>query len=149
MRTLRIVTTVASCFVALAFSFSAPEPKRSENANAYPHGTTTCMEGSNGPGVELFLKQDSRCEGKVSYPYLEVDAREWPIHKSIRIGAENWAFRCLNPKESCEQALSGNVIFDHVEGNLENGTDGSYELRFSGGRSETGHFKVDCGIPCG
>ena len=78
MRTLWRITTVASCFVALAFS--APEPKRSENSNAYPHGTWTCMEGSNGPGVGLLFKQDSRCEGKVSYPYLEVDVRPFSPH---------------------------------------------------------------------
>lgn len=142
------VMTGVSCFIALAFSFSAPEPKRSENANDYPHGTATCLEGDNGPGVQLSLKQDSRCESKVSYPYLELDIRERPIHRSISIGSDNWAFKCPNPKEGCEQALSGTIVFDHIEGNLENGTDGSYELRFSGGRSETGHFKVDCSAPC-
>lgn len=148
MRTPWAVMTGASCFIALAFSFSAPEPKRSEDANAYPHGTANCLEGDNGPGVQVLLKQDSRCEGKVSYPYLELNIRERSIHRSISIGSENWAFKCPNPKEACEQALSGTIVFDHVEGNLENGTDGSYELRFGGGRSETGHFKVDCSAPC-
>jgi hypothetical protein len=148
VRTPWTVMTGVSCFIALAFSFSAPEPKRSENANGYPHGTATCLEGDNGPGVQLSLKQDSRCESKVSYPHLELDIRERPIHRNISIGSENWAFKCPSPKEGCEQALSGTIVFDHLEGNLENGTDGSYELRFSGGRSETGHFKVDCSAPC-
>lgn len=147
MRTLWRVTTVASC--SIAFAFSSLEPKWSENATAYPHGTTTCLDGDNGPGIQLFLKQDSRCEGKVSYPYLEVDVRERPIRKSIKIGPDNWAFRCSNPKESCEQAVSGSVVFDHIEGNLENGTDGKYELGFSHGMSESGRFKVDCTVPCG
>ena len=52
MRTPRTVTTVASCFVALAFSFCAPEPKRSENANAYPRlkaWTRFCRSGRPHP----------------------------------------------------------------------------------------------------
>ena len=109
MRTLRTVTTVASCFVALAFSFSLPEPKRSENASAYPHGTTTCLEGSNGPGVELFLKQDSRCEGKVSYPHLEVDVRERPIPKSIRIGAR----RQVSPRSAAATVYNQEPVAVH------------------------------------
>jgi hypothetical protein len=83
---------------------------------------------------------------------LEVDIREQPItvHKSISIGTENWAFRCTNPKESCEQALSGNIVFDHVEdtSTKEIHTDGYYELRFNSGRSESGLFKVGCIAPC-
>ena len=86
-------------------------------------------------------------EGGVSYPYLELDVRERPIPKSIRIGADNWGFKCPSPRESCIQAVSGSVVFDHFEGNLENGTDGFYELKFSGGTSES-RFKVDYGMPC-
>ena len=117
MRTPWTVTIVVSCFIAFALSSSAREQKRSANANAYPYGTTTCLEGDKGPGLQLFLKQYSRCEGEVSYPYLEVDIREQPIsvHQRIGIGAKNWAYRCRSPKESCEQALSGIVVFDHFE----------------------------------
>ena len=144
---------VISGVIALAFSSSAGEPKRSANGNAYPYGTRTCLQGDKGPGVQLFLKQYRRCEGKVSQPYLELDIREQPIpvHESISIGPKNWAFRCPNPKESCEQALSGNVVFDHLEDTSRKGiqTDGYYELRFSNGRSESGLFKVECTAPCG
>lgn len=152
MRTHSILPTVASCFIAVALVSSASDQKRPVNANAYPYGTTTCLQGDKGPGVQLFLKQYKRCEGKVSQPYLELDIREQPIpvHESISIGAQNWAFRCPNPKESCEQALSGNVVFDHLEETSGKGiqTDGYYELRFSSGRSESGLFKVDCIAPC-
>jgi hypothetical protein len=145
-------TIVVSCVITLAFSSSAGEPKRSANGNAYPYGTTTCLQGDKGPGVQLFLKQYKRCEGKVSQPYLELDIREQsiPVHESISIGAQNWAFRCPNPKESCEQALSGSVVFDHFEDTSGKGiqTDGYYELRFSSGRSESGLFKVGCTAPC-
>jgi hypothetical protein len=97
--------------------------------------------------------QNRRCEGKVSCPYLEVDITEEPIsvHKNFSIGADNRAFRCGNAKESCEQAVSGEVIFDHFEDisgkNLQ--TDGYYELKFSTERSESGLFKVTCFAPCG
>ena len=153
MRTHRIVIVVTSCFIAVVLCLSATERKQPLDANAYPYGTTTCLQGVKGSGVQLFLKQRRRCEGKVSQPYLEVDIREQPIsiHKSISIGPENWAFRCLNPKESCEQALSGNVVFDHFEDPSGKGiqTDGYYELRFSSGRTESGLFEVDCIAPCG
>lgn len=153
MRTHWAATILISCLIALAFSLSAREPKGSVNANAYPYGTTTCLQGIDGPGLRLFLRQDRRCEGKVSPPYLEMDVREQPIsiHKSISIGADYRAFRCLNPKESCEQAQSGTVVFDHFEDTSGKGiqTDGYYELKFSTGRTESGLFKVDCIAPCG
>ena len=100
MRTHWTVTIVVSCVIKLAFSLAAGEPKRSANGNAYPR-TTTCLEGDKGPGLQLFLKQYSRCEGKISHPYLEVDIREQPIpvHQNISIGAENWAFRCTSEKD--------------------------------------------------
>jgi hypothetical protein len=152
MRTHSILTTVASCFIAVALVSSASDQKRPINSSAYPYGATTCLQGDKGPGVQLFLKPHRRCEGKVSQPYLEVDIREQPIpaHKSISIGAENWAFRCLNPNDSCEQALSGNIMFDHLEDTSGKRiqTDGYYELRFRSGRSESGLFKVDCIGPC-
>jgi hypothetical protein len=82
-----------------------------------------------------------------------MDVREQPIsiHKSISIRADNRAFRCPNPKESCEQAQSGTVVFDHFEDTSGKGiqTDGYYELKFSTGRTESGLFKVDCIAPCG
>jgi hypothetical protein len=152
VRTHRIVTAAVSCFVAIAVSLSAREPKPS-NADAYSHGTTTCLQGGDGPGVRLFL-ENAHCEGKVSYPHLELNIRELPIsiHKTFSIGADNWAFRCPNPKESCQQALAGQVVFDHFEENAGREsprTNGYYELRFSWGKSERGHFSVDCPAPCG
>ena len=129
------------------------QPQRgSENVNAYSHGETTCLQGDEGPGICLRLRQDSHCEGRTSYPYLEIDLRELPItvRKSITIGADNWAFRCADPKESCEQALGGKIVFDHFEetAGKEIRTDGSYDLRFRTG-VESGHFEVDCRGPCG
>ena len=98
------------------------------------------------------MRQNSRCEGRVSHPYLEIDIRELPIvvHKSITIGENNWAFRCPNPKESCEQSLGGKIVFDHFEETAGEKiqTDGNYELRFKTVR-ESGHFRVDCRGPCG
>ena len=82
MRTHWIVPIVAFCFMAVAFCLSAREQKRPVNANAYPYGTTTCLQGNQGPGVQLFLKQYRHCEGQVSQPYLEVDIREQPISSS-------------------------------------------------------------------
>jgi hypothetical protein len=106
VRTHRIVTAVVSCFVAVAVSLSAREPKPPA-ADFYSHGTTTCLQGGDGPGIRLYL-ENAHCEGKVSYPHLELDIRELPIsvHKSITIGRDNWAFRCPTPKDSCQQALS-------------------------------------------
>jgi len=79
--------------------------------------------------------------------------RELPIsvHKSITIGPDNWAFRCPTPKDSCQQALSGQVVLDHFEENAGREiprTDGYYELRFNSGGSESGRFIVDCLAPC-
>ncbi len=153
MRAQRIVIVATSCFVAVVLCLSATERKPPVDANAYPYGTATCLQGDKGTGVRLFLQQHRHCEGNVSHPYLEVDIREQPIsiHKSTSIGSENWAFRCLNPKKSCEQALSGSLVFDHFEDPSGKGLpmDGCYELRFSSGGTESGLFKVDCIAPCG
>jgi len=97
--------------------------------------------------------QNRRCEGGVSCPYLEVDITKKPIpvHKSISIGSDNRALRCRNAKDSREQAVSGDVIFDHFESISGKSiqTDGYYELKFSTGRSESGLFTVTCFAPCG
>ena len=79
------ITSGVFCFVAVAVSLSAREPERP--ANVYPYGTTTCLQGNDGPGLRLFLKQRRSCEGKLSYPYLELHIKEQPIsvHKSITI----------------------------------------------------------------
>lgn len=152
MRTHCTVTIAVVCIIAIALSLSARETKASVNANAYSHGETTCLQGNDGPGVRLRLRQNSRCEGRISYPYLEIDIRELPVaaHKSITIGADNWAFKCRDPKESCEQSLSGKIVFDHFEDTAgkEIQTDGYYELKFRTS-TESGHFKVDCLAPCG
>lgn len=152
MRTRWSETALSSCLVALAVMSSGREQKPAD-ANGYPYGETTCLQGNSGTGLRLFLMQNRSCEGDISCPYLEVDITEKPIpvHKSISIRADNRAFRCRNAKESCEQAFSGEVIFDHFEDlsgkSLQ--TDGYYELKFSTGKSESGLFKVTCFAPCG
>ena len=146
------LTALSSCLVALAVTSSGREPNAAD-AGGYPYGETTCLQGNSGAGMRLFLTQNRRCEADVAYPHLEVDIAEEPIpvHKSISIAAHNRAFRCRNAKESCEQAVSGDVIFDHFEdiSGKSIQTDGYYELKFSTGRSESGLFKVTCFAPCG
>jgi len=153
LRTLWIVATALACFTAIALSVAAPKAKQSESMPAYSHGTTGCLQGNDGPGVRLRLRQSSRCEGNVLYPYLEIDVRQLPIsvHKKITIGPDNWAFSCPGPKQSCEQSSSGEIMFNHLDeaSGRDIQTDGLYELRFSNGRSEKGRFKVDCTAPCG
>jgi hypothetical protein len=148
-----IVTASVIWVIAIALSLSARETKGSVNANTYSHGETTCLQGDDGHGLRLRLRQAGRCEGRVAYPYLEIDIRELPIavRKSITIGADNLAFRCPDTNESCEQSLSGHVMFDHLgdANGKETQTDGSYELRFRDGHTESGHFNVDCRPPCG
>jgi hypothetical protein len=151
VRTHWIVTAVVSGSVAVAVSLSAREPRPS-NSDTYSHGTTTCLQGVDGPGIRLYL-ENAHCEGKVSYPHLELDIRELPIsaHKNISIGANNGAFKCPTPKESCQQALAGKIVFDPFEENAGTEiprTDGYYELRFNNGKSESGHFRVDRLAPC-
>ena len=55
MRTHRIVTAVVSCFVAVAVSLSAREPKPPA-ADSYSHGTTACLQGGDGPGIRSTWK---------------------------------------------------------------------------------------------
>lgn len=149
---MRVVIT-AAWLCSIAIFLLAGDTKDSAHPNAYSHGTTTCLEGSNGPGLQLQLRQTARCEESWQvYPHLEIDIRERPIrvHRSVIIGPENWAFRCLDPKESCEQALSGKLVFEHFEekaGKKLPLTDGYYELRFRSGM-EQGRFTVDCSAPC-
>ncbi len=51
-----IVPIVASCFIAVALCSSAREQKGPVNTNAFLHGTTTCLQGDKGPGVQLLLE---------------------------------------------------------------------------------------------
>ena len=152
MRTHLGGTIAGVCFIAIVLSSSARETGGSESASTYSHGEKTCLQGTDGPGVLLRLSKSRRCERRVSYPYLEVDIRELPIaaHRGITIGADNWAFKCPDPKESCEQALGGTIVLDHFEetAGKEIQTDGSYHLKFRTGL-ESGHFRVDCLAPCG
>ena len=145
-------TALSSCLIALALMSSGRESKAAD-ANGYPYGETTCLQGNSGTGLRLFLMQNRHCEGDVSSPYLEVDITEKPIpvHKSITIGSDNRALRCRNAKDSCEQVASGEVIFDHIESISGKSirTDGYYDMKFSTGRSESGLFKVTCFAPCG
>jgi len=149
-----LIVAITVCTV----SFSPREMRDTGSANTYSHGETTCLQRDDGPGTRLRLRRSDRCEGKVSYPYLEVDIRELPIavHKSIPIGADNWAFKCPDAKESCEQSRGGTIVFDHLEESVGKDiqTDGSYDLRFRTG-AESGHFqgrlsttvRLDCTPP--
>jgi len=126
---------------------------RADN-DTYSHGTTTCLGEKDTPGIRLFLTQTNRC-GANLYPRVEIEIRKLPIaiQKSIVIGPDNWAFRCLSADEPCEQVPSGIIVFDHLEnGSTEAGLEskGHYELRLRGGAGivERGSFKVDCLVPC-
>jgi len=154
VRTQRIVIVVTSCFIAVVRSLSATERKQRPSMRMLIRTEPPpACKGIRGRGSGSSCSNIGTAKGTFSHPYLEVDIREQPIsiHKSTSIGSENWAFRWLNPKESCEQALSGSVVFDHFEDPSGKGiqTDGYYELRFSSGRTESGLFKVDCIAPCG
>jgi len=120
--------------------------------NTYSHGATTCLQGNDGPGVKLFLTEKNLCSIH-AYPYTEIDIRELPVkvQKTIVVGPENWAFRCLSAKEACEQIPSGKIVIDHLENGSTAGlkTEGHYELRLRSGAVERGNFKVDCVLPCG
>jgi hypothetical protein len=145
----QFVKVVAACSVLIALALFAHETKQSIDSNAYSHGTIACLKGNDLPGLRLLLTQKKTCEGRLSYPRLEIDIREQPVpvRKSIVIGPDNLAFRCLDPKESCEQLASGELVFEHFEDRSKkteiSGTDGHYELRFRT-RTERGRFKVDC-----
>jgi len=91
-----------------------------------------CLKENEEPGLRLVLTKDKTCKGRESYPRLEIGIRERGIsaHKAIIIGPDNGAFRCRSANESCEQALSGTVTFDHFPHNAAvNGSDGSYDLQ--------------------
>jgi hypothetical protein len=150
----RFVKTVALCSIPIAVSLFSHDAKQPADSGAYSHGTILCLQGDDGPGLRLLLTQKHTCEGRLSYPRLEIDIKEEPVpvRKSIVIGPDNLAFRCLNPKESCEQLVSGELFFEHFEHRSKkteiSGTDGHYELRFRT-RTERGRFKVDCVGICG
>jgi hypothetical protein len=147
------VTFVILVSSAIALTLSARGTTGVVNADGYAHGTTSCLQGNDGSGVRLRLRQSRGCESQAAYPYLEIDVRDQPVeaNKRILIGDTNSAFRCQTPKKSCEQSLSGEVMFNHFEetSGKEILTDGWYELRFNTGLSETGRFRVDCIAPCG
>jgi hypothetical protein len=150
----RFVKTVALCSIPIAVSLFSSETRQPADTGAYSHGTILCLQGNDGPGLRLLLTHKKTCEGRLSYPRLEIDIREQPVpvRKSIVIGPDNLAFRCLNPEESCEQLVSGELVFEHFEGRSKktetSGTDGHYELRFKT-RTERARFKVDCLGICG
>jgi hypothetical protein len=143
---MRLTKIVASCLIPIVIPLFASET--SVEFNTYSHAAMVHFQGIDGTGRRLLLRQKKTCEGRQPYPRLEIDIRERrvPIHRSIIIGPENGAFRCLSLKESCEQALSGEVVFEHFEHprtGKTNETDGNYDLKFRGG-SERGRFEVDC-----
>jgi hypothetical protein len=137
-------------WLALTLILATSHSGSPATGGAFPHGTATCLQGSEGPGLRLFLNQKKQCEGKVVYPYLDVYIRELPIKVGgvIVIGPENWAFRCVSSNESCEQSLGGKIVFNHYDAKSQVHSDGEYELRFKGGSSESGQFMVDCVAPC-
>jgi hypothetical protein len=143
---------ILTSLILLVYPLRGNAPKPSANATAYLYATTTCIGGDGGPGVRLFLKQFSQCQGTPSYPYLRIDIREQPIlpGKNIAIGSNNSALRCLSARQSCEPAVSGTILFDHFEefSGKEIKTDGYYELKFRTGRTESSLFKLDCMSPC-
>ena len=119
----------------------------------YSYGTTTCLAENNARGFKLVLTATNRC-GANLYPRVEIEIRQLPIkvQKSIVIGPDNWAFRCLGANEPCEQVPSGQIVFDDLEEGSKAGskTEGRYELRLRGGTGivERGKFIVDCVVPC-
>ena len=100
----------------------------------------------------LVLRKTIGCAAN-PYPRVEIEIRKLPIAvgKNIIIGPDNWAFRCLNAVEPCEQVPSGVIVFDYL-GNAAAGlqTKGHYELTLRGGAEvlERGNFKVECVVPC-
>ena len=148
----KVFVPIFAVFVTVALIFSLLAVRASDTGGAYSHGETSCLQGDDGPGFRLRLRQNSRCEGRVTYPYLEIDIRELPIaaHREIRIGAGSWARKCPSSNEACEESLGGTITFDHFEETVgkQIQTDGSYKVKFRAGW-ETGQFKVDCFPPCG
>jgi hypothetical protein len=139
--------------VAIALCLSAGGATRFANADGYSHGTQACLQGRDGQGIRLRLREHRHCEGQVTYPYLELDIRDLPIaaNQSITIGEDNLAFICQKPEKSCQQFRSGEIMFNHFEQTSAKGiqTDGWYQLKSGNDRPETGRFNVDCIEPCG
>jgi hypothetical protein len=152
VRTRWNLAAILPLFILLVSPLRGDDPKPSANANSYLYATTTCIGGEGGPGVRVFLKQFRQCQGNTTYPYLRIDIREQSIlaQKNIAIGGGNSAVRCLSARQSCDEAISGNILFDHFEefSGKEIKTDGYYELKFKNGKAESGLFKVDCMAPC-
>lgn len=124
----------------------------------YLHSTTVCLQAENGPGIMLLLyASESGSPTLKPYPYLELDIRERSVAtgKTLTIGPKNGASRCPSERESCEQALSGMVVFDTPGAADDAGRyepilnqSGHYELKFKNKEVEGGHFKVDGFAPC-
>jgi len=145
---MRIAKTLALFGVLIAGTLTANPIKQSLDSNVYSHGTVTPLQGNDGPGMRLILTAKT-CEGRSSYPRLEIDIKVHPIplHKSIAIGSENGAYRCMEPTQSCQQFMSGELVFEHFEANPRNNnemstTDGHYVLRLRTG-TERGHFMTE------
>jgi len=147
------VTLLLLVAAGATLTLSAPGTTDAANPDGYSHAAATCLQGSDGTGLRLRLRQRHHCDGSDTYPYLEIDVREQAIavNKSLAIGDTNSAFRCQSSKKSCKPFVSGEIMFNHLEESSPQGlqTDGWYELKFSTGLPETGRFKVDCFQPCG
>lgn len=87
-----IIAVGTASVIATALRISSGEVRGAEQAIGYSHGETDCLQGNEGPDIRLRFGQHNRCEANVSYPYLEIDIREFPValRKSITIGADNW-----------------------------------------------------------
>jgi hypothetical protein len=148
MRMREMAAIMIASSMAITLCVSAGEARQS--GNGYRYGSVTCVQGANGPGVSLRLRRDNDSAVMNPYPYLDIDIRELPVavRKPITIGPDNWAFRCLDQKESCEQALSGTIGFDHFEDysrkpvSPDGTTDGYYDLKFKNGGYAKGRFKA-------
>ena len=146
---MRIANKITLLGLLIAISLAASPTKQSL---AYSHGTVKCLQGDDGLGLKLVLTETKTCEGRSSYPRLEIEVKVLPVplHKSIVIGSENEAFRFAEAHQSCEQFLSGELVFDHFEAKPRSNhyistTDGHYVLRSRTG-TEHGYFKVDCDV---
>jgi len=146
----------AAVLMLVVVPLNPVSPFARARVEAYPYGTKDCIEGTNGPGFAFYLGKEKGCTKAIpSYPYLEIDIREWPIPigEAITTGPDNWAFRCPSSRDSCAQAVSGDVVFDHstdpTPPNRGVRSTGRYELKFQGGRIENGRFEIVCSDPCG
>jgi hypothetical protein len=166
---------IGASLLLLAFAalMSADDTAQHLSPDGYAYGLTTCLQGSDGQGVNLHLTPHPGCLRPI-YPYLEIHiriqsmpavstplgdtilardtvrAQPIPINQKLLIGDKNSALRCVTGKSACEWSTSGEFMFNEFEKVDKKGihTSGWYELQFPSGLRETGRFTVDCVGPC-